>query len=201
MKKSMLIIIVFGFFCTMFAVNNFGIKGGINFSNINGDDVNSNFKSKTGFNIGVFAHQRIVENISFQEEFLFTQKGTKIEDGDYEIVEDYNYIEIPLLFKVRLGNVSSPVSLYGGPSFSFLTSAKNTTTYNNYSVSGSIDNNMNNFDFGVNLGADIRMERFFFDIRYTQGLTRIYTGQVEDFDLSSLKVKNKVIAAGVGFIF
>lgn len=201
MKKSMLMIVVMFLLCSLFGVNNVGFKGGVNFSNIHGEDVDDDFESKAGFNFGIVAQQRVSQNVRFQEEFLITQKGTKLDYNGYEIVEKYNYLEIPVLIKVKMGNPNSPLSLYGGPSFSFLTSAKNTTTYNGYSVSGSVDDYMNDFDLGINIGADLTMDRFFFDVRYTHGLSNIYKGSDEEIDYSSLKVKNKVIAVGVGFIF
>lgn len=108
---------------------NFGIKGGVNFSNIIKTD-DSDFKTdyNTGFNAGLYVSIPIVDRLSFQPELMFSQKGYKSERtgilGDGTLTQTTNWIEVPILAKI------SPVAGFNivlGPQVSFLT--KTNTKY------------------------------------------------------------------------
>ena len=105
----------------------FGIKGGVNFSNIIKTD-NSNFQTDyaTGFNAGVFVNVPIVSVLSFQPELMFSQKGYKSSRtgllGDGTFTQTTNWIEVPILAKI---SPSSSFNIYVGPQISFLTRTKN----------------------------------------------------------------------------
>lgn len=90
----------------------FGIRGGVNFQNINGKDENGDKLENdilTGFNIGINAEIPIGVDFYFQPGLLYTVKGAKSEDvilgqtinGKVKI----SYIELPLnfLYKPMLG--------------------------------------------------------------------------------------------------
>lgn len=104
----------------------FGIKGGVNFSNIIKTD-DSNFKTdyNTGYNAGLFVNIPIVDRFSFQPELMFSQKGYKSERtgllGDGTLTQTTNWIEVPILAKI------TPVAGFNivlGPQVSFLTKTK-----------------------------------------------------------------------------
>lgn len=84
----------------------FGIRGGVNFSNINGrnaaDDKLEN-KLLPGFNAGVNVEIPIADQFYIQPGLLFTTKGAKWEDTD--VKWNIGYIELPinLVFKPELG--------------------------------------------------------------------------------------------------
>src|SRR5689334_16400374 len=87
----------------------FGVRAGINFTNLNGkndqgNDLNN--KIKTGFNIGVNAEVPIAPDFYVQPGLLFTTKGAKntILGADYKVNISYLEIPINLLYKPALGD-------------------------------------------------------------------------------------------------
>jgi hypothetical protein len=90
----------------------FGLRGGINFQNINGKDENGN-KLKNdlliGFNVGVNAEIPVAPQFYFQPGLLFSVKGAKsnekVLDETVNAKVRISYLELPLnfLFKPLLG--------------------------------------------------------------------------------------------------
>lgn len=87
----------------------FGILGGVNFQNLNGQDFEGDKLSNEmiiGYHAGVNAQIPIAPDFYFQPGLLFTTKGAK--DVSNLVTTTYNlsYIEMPLnlTFKPRLGN-------------------------------------------------------------------------------------------------
>ena len=107
----------------------FGVKGGVNFSNIlKTGDQNFNTEFKTGFNAGMFAEIPIISSLSFAPELMFSQKGYKttgssLLGGPNEYSVTTNFIELPILAKI---NASDKFSIVLGPQVSFLTSTTET---------------------------------------------------------------------------
>lgn len=84
----------------------FGIRAGVNFSNINGKDAaDDKLENKLlpGFNAGVNVEIPVADQFYLQPGLLFTTKGTKWEDSD--VKSSIGYIELPinLVFKPELG--------------------------------------------------------------------------------------------------
>jgi Outer membrane protein beta-barrel domain len=90
----------------------FGLRGGVNFQNINGKD-NSNDKLKndilTGFNVGINAEIPVATEFYFQPGLLFTTKGAKNKEDilgqTINSTIKISYLELPLnfLYKPMLG--------------------------------------------------------------------------------------------------
>ena len=89
-----------------------GLRGGVNFQNINGKDENGNDLKNdplTGFHIGINAEIPVAPDFYFQPGLLYTIKGAK--NKDIFLSETYNttikitYLELPLnfLYKPSLG--------------------------------------------------------------------------------------------------
>jgi hypothetical protein len=87
----------------------FGLRAGVNFQNINGEDAGGHdfdYKMKTGFNIGVNAELPVAPDFYVQPGLLFSTKGAKQEvtgADDYKIKLSYLEIPINLLYKPALG--------------------------------------------------------------------------------------------------
>lgn len=110
---------ILGFFLHTFIFSQeikYGVKGGLNISNLNNAD-NIFFgksKSKIGFNIGGFAEYSINEKWALQPEFVISTQGAKFENSGSEfingIIETYSvkknvnltYLTIPLMVKYKL---------------------------------------------------------------------------------------------------
>lgn len=102
----------------------FGIKGGLNLSNIV-QSGNSDFDTKInpGFNVGVTADIPLTESIAFTPEALYSTKGYKLTSSVGEFTQTTNFIDIPILASFKLGG--SGLNLVAGPQVSFLMSTKN----------------------------------------------------------------------------
>jgi len=126
------------------AQSEFGLKGGILFSNIHHSESNSNLEieRKTGLTIGAFyKKQNLLGAIGIQTELLYQQKGANyfipkpgtdsISDGEnnyplpdsyYRDTEKLHYFTIPILFTL---STTKFMKLYAGPEFGYLFSLNN----------------------------------------------------------------------------
>ena len=177
----------------------FGIKGGLNMANVTGDDTEGT-SMKIGGVGGVFMTYNITEIFAIQPEVLFSMKGASQDTLSTTVSLKFNYIEIPLLFKVTLpteGKIKP--SLYAGPALGILMSANAEVG----GVSADIKDQMKSTDIGILAGAGIgyQMENgslLSLEVRYEVGMTSIVdTG---DSDVGA-DVKNSVISVMVGYGF
>lgn len=207
MKK--LLIVAFAFFM-IGKVNaqskkpSFGIKAGLNFSNIIKTD-DSNFKTNynTGFNAGVFLNLPVVDRLSFQPELMFSQKGYKSDRtgvlGDGTLTQTTNWIEIPILADIE---AAKGFNIYLGPQVSFLTktvnkydgtfSSSQQTTYESdankfkKSILGGV------LGIGINLNSKLSLNgRYALDFQKNN----------EDGTTSTPAFKNQVWQVGLGLKF
>jgi Outer membrane protein beta-barrel domain len=121
MKKTIVLMVV-TVFCSMLSQAqkntsssgsvSFGLRGGINFQNISGKDVNGNKLSSdmlTGYNFGINAEFPLAPQFYFQPGLLFSQKGAKnLQPTPGETAFStikISYVELPLnlVFKPALG--------------------------------------------------------------------------------------------------
>ena len=102
----------------------FGVKAGLNLSDIIKGDGNNNFdtKVKAGFNAGVTAEIPLIAGLAFTPEVLYSQKGYKLTSSFGEFTQTTNFIDVPILASFRLG---SSFNIVAGPQVSFLLSTKN----------------------------------------------------------------------------
>lgn len=157
-------------------VTKFGVKGGVNFSNLytdNADDENV----LTGFNIGLYAKVPVTNSISIQPEVYYTGKGAEVvynnafANGTAKF--KLNYIEVPVML---VANVTKNFNVQIGPYASYLISGKTTNESNNGTFN--FENNINKDDFnkidaGVAAGLGIDLETVSFGVRYNYGLTKV----------------------------
>jgi hypothetical protein len=101
-----------------------GVKAGANFSNIIKDDGNNNFETDylTGFHAGVTVDIKLLENLAFTPELLYSTKGYKLTSGFGEFTQTTHFIDLPILASFRLGG---GLNLVAGPQVSFLLSTDN----------------------------------------------------------------------------
>jgi hypothetical protein len=154
----------------------FGIKGGVNFSNLYANDSEKD-KMLTGFNVGIFSKLPFSGFFAFQPELLFTTKGAEI-TYDNTFVNGIarfrlNYIEMPLLFVV---NITDNFSIHAGPYAAYLVSGdvKNESSVDQFNFEDNINvDDYNRFDAGIAAGASIDFRSVSFGARYTYGLTKV----------------------------
>ncbi|MDQ8003911.1 MAG: porin family protein [Pedobacter sp.] len=130
MKK--ILILALGLFATGLTANaqstnsliRFGVKGGANFSNIIKDDGNNNFNTDylVGFNAGVTLDIKLLENLAFTPELLYSTKGYKTDVLGGTFTQTTHFIDVPILASIKL---AEGFNLVAGPQVSFLMSTKN----------------------------------------------------------------------------
>lgn len=176
-----------------FAQTSFGIRGGVNFQNLNGkDDDGDKFenKLKLGVNVGVTADIPVVSPDYFlQSGLLFSTKGAKIEGTDVKVKLSYLEVPFTFLYKPTLG--TGKLLLGVGP-------------YIGYAVGGKIDdtdisfdNDFKRFDAGGNL---------LFGYQFAQNLSAQLNAQlglvnIGQNDQGDATIKNTGFGVSLGYHF
>lgn len=173
----------------------FGVKGGVNFANLNGgtEGIDYDFKNKTGFYAGAVAEIKILPNFSLQPEAMFSSQGAA---SDVEGIDDFNldYISVPVMAKFYL--ITDRLSIEAGPQFSFLIDDSDAVF--NEIVSDEMAERVEgqkpkSFDFAIAGGASLNIAGgLFAQARYTIGLTEIS---------KNAEAKNAVFQLGLGYMF
>ena len=154
----------------------FGIKGGVNFSNLYTEDVEDN-NVLTGFNLGVFAKLPITQTFAIQPELLYTTKGAELKYNNAFVTGTstfkLNYLELPVLLVV---NLSQNFNVHAGPYFAYLIDgeAKNDSQGTLFDAENNLDNDdFNKFDTGLSVGIGYDTDKIGFGVRYNYGLQKV----------------------------
>jgi hypothetical protein len=154
----------------------FGIKGGVNFSNLYTEDVEDN-NVLTGFNLGVFAKLPITQTFAIQPELVYTTKGAELEYNNAFVTGTstfkLNYLELPVLLVV---NLSENFNVHAGPYFAYLIDGKATNDSQGtmFDAENNLDNDdFNKFDTGLSVGIGYDTDKIGFGIRYNYGLQKV----------------------------
>ena len=209
MRKIALLIALTIFGLTQANAQNFGFKGGYNYSSFNGDVAKDNtLKGLSGFYVGALLELPLGDVLSLQPEVIYSRQGAAWEQknilGEFKKDLKLDYLNIPVMAKVNLG----PLFLQGGVQFGFLVGKPETSsTVNGLRVTEQVDKDAYAaFDFGVGAGLGVNLsQHFFVEARYTHSLTNAL-----DPNNNSLKnahisddnnFKNAVLSLGLGVKF
>lgn len=173
----------------------FGIKGGVNFANIAGDDFEST-DSRTSFHVGALVEFPMADIFSLQVEALYSGQGAEADfrgsDGDKAELQ-LDYINVPVLAKFY---VIPNLAIEVGPQFSFLVNDE--FDFNPNSNNGDIDLEgtafeARKFEVGGAAGLTLQTQSGIFATgRYIYGFKNIYDG---------VEARNSVFQLGVGYRF
>ncbi len=172
-----------------------GIKAGINVASLSQDPDEANYDdykavSILGFQGGLTFELPIAGPLAIQPELLFIQKGGKAE---YIINESnklintvrYNYVELPVLLKLKLGSTDGEglgFYILGGPFVGYVLNGKSKqelTVLGQTTVSEQdIDYNNETIqekrvDWGASFGAGLHFGKLFIDARYNLGVNNL----------------------------
>jgi hypothetical protein len=192
MKRSLAILVV-GVFAVLLALPQtsaagvkFGLKGGASIANVNGNwnDELGDWKSTIGFCGGIFLELNFGKILTIQPEVLYTMKGADTGDGKLQ----FDYIEIPVLLKVRIPIGSIHPFIFAGPAFGWNLKA---------AIAGFEIGDFPTADYSAVMGGGLQLGRsLHIDIRYTMGLQKF-----EIPDLETIDLKNGVLSATLGLAF
>jgi opacity protein-like surface antigen len=186
-------------------VSALGIRVGVNRAGVSATDFGSGVGKRTGLAIGLFAAFAQPGKMIVQPEVLYSQKGfTSLIRGGTATAE-LDYIEIPVLFKVRLSEQNRRLrpALILGPFVAFEVGC--TLAGDLEGIGGGTDcealiDGHGEMDAGFLLGAGVDyglVDRFFLtaDIRYTHGLLNLDWEDVED--RISTRTWSLMVGAGI----
>ncbi len=177
---------------------NFGVKGGVNFATLTGDDADElDAKMKTGFHLGVLAEIMISDKFGIQPEVLYSSQGAKSDmeffeeiGGNVNVDIKLDYIAVPVMLKYF---VAPGFSLEAGPQFSFLTKSEIEAEFQGETETEDIKDDTESFDLGAAVGLGYGLPQgFLVQARYVMGFSDVYT----DSD-----TRNSVIQLSVGWKF
>jgi hypothetical protein len=177
----------------------FGIKVGGNIAKPTGadtDDPVATLKSRVGFTGGIFLAFNFGRILTIQPEIVYTMKGASYValDDSYTDKLYADYIEIPLLLKLRIPLPVIQPFVFAGPSVGFKLSEK--VERDGVPISDVL---FKNNDYGAIFGAGVNLGRnFMIDVRYSLGLQKVIhtiEGEVEP------DYKNGVWSGTIGIAF
>jgi hypothetical protein len=119
-KKAIFIASLFLLFIAKAQQAHFGLKGGVNISQLHFTDNQISSDSKVGLNLCVLAHIHASKTWALQPELLYSLEGAQ-KVGSAGINYNLNYLNVPVLLQYMFDN---GFRLEGGPQIGFLLNAK-----------------------------------------------------------------------------
>jgi hypothetical protein len=171
----------------------YGARVGVNFADVSidaGEDVPAS--GRKGLLAGVFVTIPLGW-LTVQPEAIYTVKGTSIDiDG---VTSDYivDYVEVPVLARLRLLRNAYVVA---GPSMAFRLRARNRIPFGGSTEEFDLEDDVEPFDLGIVGGVGLDAGRWVVDARYTHGLSDIDTDTSDD-----VRIRNRVFSLSAGIRF
>jgi Outer membrane protein beta-barrel domain len=170
-----------------------GVKGGLNFANVDASSVSGAYNSRTGYHAGAFLLIKL-SKIGIQPEILFSRQGSSYKPLNGTSLDTrFDYVNIPVVLKLY---TVAGINIQVGPQIGFLAGASqdvlNTATgaIASQDVKGFFKGT--DFSAALGLGWDAPFG-FTVDARYNLGLSKINDAT------GSTDAKNQVIQVSVGF--
>lgn len=183
-----------------------GVKGGLNFANLNGtSSISSAYDNRTGYHFGAYMLVKLTK-IGIQPEVLFSRQGHAYSFNGSSFKDNYDYVSIPVMLKLYL---VAGLNLQAGAQFSFLTSAQGSVinaSTSSATTSQDLKNFVHNTDFSVPVGFGWDLP-FGLNIaaRYNIGISDVnkLTGSPASTTVTSsmgtTQAKSQVIQVSVGY--
>lgn len=164
-----------------------GIKGGVNY-NSNGDfdnnfqNITENPTKNVGFHVGLYGRVDLGP-LYVRPEALYTRTQSEYESGDLKISK----IDVPLLLGI---DIIGPLTIFAGPSAQYIL----TNEFENFEV----EEAMEKFTVGAQLGVGFNFENFGIDVRYERGLN---DNEIEftDINVSRVDARQEQVILGLSF--
>jgi Outer membrane protein beta-barrel domain len=174
---ALLFVLAFAKGNVTFAQFSLGIRGGVNFSQLKTDNMQSigtnlqqSLDTKTGYVGGVYA--RIGSKLFLQPELIFSAKGGSVnilKNGTSQTVSiDYTNFDVPLLVGYKLG----PIRINAGPMASFTVSNSGLDEALK-SVSSNLGESFKKASYGYQVGGGVDIGTLSVDLRYEGSLSEV----------------------------
>ncbi|NOS91470.1 MAG: PorT family protein [Cyclobacteriaceae bacterium] len=167
-----------------------GIKGGLNFANIDASSLNAAYNSRTGYHAGAFVLVKLGK-IGIQPELIYSKQGSTVRINSVDIESNYDYFNIPIVLKLY---TVAGINIQLGPQFGFASGNIPYTSVTGQGQTVTLYDKLKGSDISAALGLGWDAPfGLTFDARYNLGLTKINEG------LLAKDVKNQVIQISVGY--
>ena len=206
MKRIILISSLAILFLNLSAQMDFGIKGGLNISNVKASEIltddyriNPAASGNLGYHVGGFLRASMV-GIFIQPELYFSSLSSefKVEDlsgtgtADQLVKQKIGRIDVPVLVGVKLGNFRLGLGPVGSIIVSDESDLDDITGY---------EATLKSATFGYQLGAGVDIWKISIDLRYEGNLTKL--GDHLDIGGKTINLDNRVrqiiISLGISF--
>jgi Outer membrane protein beta-barrel domain len=179
----------------------FGIKAGGNMAKPMGADAQdplATLKSRVGFMGGIFLAVDLGRVVTIQSEILYTMKGATYVALDDTFTDKLyaDYIEVPLLLKLKIPTPVVQPFVFGGPTVGFKLQEKLMSNGEEIPLADAL---LKDNDYGAIFGAGLNMgKHLMLDVRYSLGLQKViavFEGEAQP------DYKNGVWSASIGIGF
>ena len=144
------------------AQSKFGIRAGLNVSNISFDNL-PNRSERFGFHAGIFADVPVIPDfMSIQPELNYSVKGAAFKPLNDRQTLNMDYLDFMLPVAFHLGSIDIQV----GPFASYLISTPDYTVYDDNRILVDV---FKKFDAGLTAGLSYNFNKMLIGIRYNQG--------------------------------
>ena len=199
MKK---IIISFFLLAPLLAYGQFGIKAGLNFSNVTNTSEITN-SNETGYNVGIFLEPKSKSILSSKTELIFSKQGYNYSTSSVTGKADLMYIMLPTYMCI---NITRFFQIHVGAQMAYMINAKadsTTTTGTSLPFSNPLQY-YNRFDYGLGGGVEVHpFKGLLIGARVNISLAKLYSdaakGQIPS--LSSVDVKQNLLQLYAGWHF
>lgn len=185
-----------------------GVKVGIDFSSLpNAGQVidqvvkqpSTETSSKVGALFGGFVTVPLRDRLALQPELQFVMKGAKLNEAGNggTVTASIRYLEFPVLLRYTVPVGAHTGYVLFGPTFGVKAGSSAKLDGPNRTADIDIDSAIRTFDGGLAFAGGLDYQRYFVELRYTQGLNDVASELFPHTD--SVKNRNIAIAAGIRF--
>lgn len=172
----------------------FGVKAGLNLTNLKVSDPEASYDSRSGYHAGIFFREKF-SNVAVQPEVLLFTQSTDVKStllGEYQ--DRFTYLSIPVMLKFYL---VSGLNIQAGPQFGFLLDGERKfETRLGGQGSNDIKDYYKNSDISLSLGGGWDLPfGLNVDVRYNIGIQDI--NDVADGE----EAKSRVFQVSLGWNF
>jgi outer membrane protein with beta-barrel domain len=182
-----------------------GVKAGIDFTSLPNageflDQIvgqrSAETSSRVGATFGGYVNWPITDVWSFQPELQFVAKGVKLTEANSAgtVTARINYLEFPLLARYRTAFDNHAVYVAAGPTFGVKASTSAKGDGASLPSDIDIDPAIRSFDGGIAFAGGAVFDRYFVEVRYTQGLSDV----ASDIYAHADSIRNRVFAVSFG---
>lgn len=177
-----LILFCFGVQASAQSTLSLGFQAGLNYADASTSPNFGEISTRMGLMVGGYLEISLSDVFSIQPELFEIQKGAEssvqTESGPSIVKWKFEYAELPILVKVKLGLNQVRAFVFAGPNIGIKTQAESEVTLGTQSQTSDIRDQIKSteisFDFGI--GGEYRIDStvaLIASIRYSHGLTDI----------------------------